>query len=190
MILRLLARRRTGRRTAIPARTVETPRRSSVNLFKGHTTSSQEQTAVNRRSPRATGRTARLTRSPLGRDRARDDTLTKGSPLDIRSDRERNRISKMVHQAMSKANGNPTAATSALRREAQEHLETAARAARQNANGDEQLLLCIDAIRRRILTAREIEPHATETAEAPERAIDRTTLTQTIADGVGSKRRA
>ena len=38
MILRLLARRRTGRRTAIPARTVETPRRSSVNLFKGHTT--------------------------------------------------------------------------------------------------------------------------------------------------------
>ena len=40
MILRLLARRRTGRRTAIPARTVETPRRSSVNLFKGHTTRS------------------------------------------------------------------------------------------------------------------------------------------------------
>ena len=39
MILRLLARGRTGRRTAIPARTVETPRRSSVNLFKGHTTS-------------------------------------------------------------------------------------------------------------------------------------------------------
>ena len=39
MILRLLARRRTGRRTAIPAQTVETPRRSSVNLFKGHTTS-------------------------------------------------------------------------------------------------------------------------------------------------------
>ena len=38
MILRLLARGRTGRRTAIPARTVETPRRSSVNLFKGHTT--------------------------------------------------------------------------------------------------------------------------------------------------------
>ena len=38
MILRLLARRRTGRRTAIPAQTVETPRRSSVNLFKGHTT--------------------------------------------------------------------------------------------------------------------------------------------------------
>ena len=40
MILRLLARRRTGRRTAIPAQTVETPRRSSVNLFKGHTTRS------------------------------------------------------------------------------------------------------------------------------------------------------
>ncbi len=39
MILRLLARGRTGRRTAIPARTVETPRRSSVNLFKGHTSS-------------------------------------------------------------------------------------------------------------------------------------------------------
>ena len=38
MILRLLARGRTSRRTAIPARTVETPRRSSVNLFKGHTT--------------------------------------------------------------------------------------------------------------------------------------------------------
>ena len=35
----LLARGRTGRRTAIPARTVETPRRSSVNLFKGHTSS-------------------------------------------------------------------------------------------------------------------------------------------------------
>ena len=41
MILRLLARGRTGRRTAIPARTVETPRRSSVNLFKGHTTRSK-----------------------------------------------------------------------------------------------------------------------------------------------------
>ena len=38
MILRLLARGRTGRRTAIPARTVETPRRSTVNLFKRHTT--------------------------------------------------------------------------------------------------------------------------------------------------------
>ena len=39
MTLRLLACGRTGRRTAIPARTVETPRTSSVNLFKRHTTS-------------------------------------------------------------------------------------------------------------------------------------------------------
>ena len=38
MTLRLLACGRTGRRTAIPARTVETPRTSSVNLFKRHTT--------------------------------------------------------------------------------------------------------------------------------------------------------
>ena len=42
--LRLLACGRTGRRTAIPARTVETPRTSSVNLFKRHTTSSPEPT--------------------------------------------------------------------------------------------------------------------------------------------------
>ena len=46
MILRLLARGRTGRRTAIPARTVETPRRSSVNLFKGHTTSDRSGSAI------------------------------------------------------------------------------------------------------------------------------------------------
>ena len=144
---------------------------------------------MKRRSPRVTGRTARLTRSPLGRDGTRADTFRRGSPLDIRSDWERNRISKMVYKAMSEANADPNAASSALRREAREHLGTAARAARQNANGDEQLLLCIDAIRSRIMTAREIEPHATETAETPKRAIDRTTLTQTIADAVGSKQR-
>ena len=52
MILRLLARRRTGRRTAIPAQTVETPRRSSVNLFKGHTTSVEH---VSHSGPRRAG---------------------------------------------------------------------------------------------------------------------------------------
>ena len=61
---------------------------------------------MKRRSPSATGRTARLTRSPLGRDRTRDDTLRRRSPLDIRSDRERSRISKMmVYKAMSEASG-------------------------------------------------------------------------------------
>ena len=51
MILRLLARGRTGRRTAIPARTVETPRRSSVNLFKGHTTRCSRTAAASSRPP-------------------------------------------------------------------------------------------------------------------------------------------
>ena len=65
MILRLLARGRTGRRTAIPARTVETPRRSSVNLFKGHTTRSA--TSNRRRSSAAldveVGRTTPTTKA-------------------------------------------------------------------------------------------------------------------------------
>ena len=144
---------------------------------------------MKRRSPRVTGRTARLTQSPLGRDHKGKDRLKRGSPLDVRGDRERDRISKMVHTAMSQANGNPIAASSSLRREARERLAAAARAARQNANGDEELLRCIDMIRSRIMTARQIEPHATEKAETPKTAIDRTTLTQTIADAVWSKRR-
>ena len=144
---------------------------------------------MKRRSPRVTGRTARLTRSPLGRDGASRDGPGKGSPLDIRGDREQKRISRSVYKAMAEANRDPIAATSALRREAREHLARAATAARQNAAGDEQVLRCIDTIRNRIMTARKIDPHASGASETPKRAIDRTTLTQTIADTVWSKRR-
>ena len=65
MTLRLLACGRTGRRTAIPARSVETPRRSSVNLFKRHTTSAFS--SVERSESRPV-----FTRRYLNRSRMRD----------------------------------------------------------------------------------------------------------------------
>ena len=73
MILRLLARGRTGRRTAIPARTVETPRRSSVNLFKGHTTSAP------RRDEAAGGQKTNCNQNPQARPASTDVRRRSGS---------------------------------------------------------------------------------------------------------------
>ena len=86
-------------------------------------------------------------------------------------------------------NSDPIAAAAALRREAWEQLATAWRAARKNAQGDEQVLRCIDRIRNRILTARIIEPHGSDTTETPPRPANKTTLTHTIMDTVWSKKR-
>ena len=76
MILRLLARGRTGRRTAIPARTVETPRRSSVNLFKGHTTSGSDY-GCGPTSPRA----SRPSPRPAAARRERHDAVRRRTGL-------------------------------------------------------------------------------------------------------------
>lgn len=143
-----------------------------------------------RRSSRVNGRTARLSRSPLGRDRVVDDPIRRrGSPLDLRGDHERRRVSHLVYKAMSAAEAAPSVAAETLRRDVREAVAATARAVRRGSSADEELLRRVDQIRGWILAARIIESPIAASQDPGQTPSHRAVFTHTIADAVWSKRR-